>query len=60
MQLDSTASVAEPVPKAAGAPHPLVLDSRDLFRRHTQVLIRHGPDTYTLRMTRQGKLILTK
>lgn len=60
MLLDSTASEPKPAPKAAGASHPLILDSRDLFKRHTRVLIRHGPDTYTLRLTRQGKLILTK
>jgi hemin uptake protein HemP len=45
---------------AAEAPQPLVLDSRDLFAQRPQVLIRHGSDTYTLRLTRQGKLILTK
>lgn len=47
-------------PHAGGSSQPLALDSRDLFTRHTRVLIRHGPDTYTLRLTRQGKLILTK
>lgn len=53
-------SVVAPAPQAAGPSLPFTLDSRDLFRRHTQVLIRHGSDTYVLRLTRQGKLILTK
>ncbi len=42
------------------ARQPLQLHSRDLFAQHRQVLIRHGADTYVLRLTRQGKLILTK
>lgn len=42
------------------ARQPLLLHSRDLFAQQRQVLIRHGPDTYVLRLTRQGKLILTK
>ncbi len=39
---------------------PLLLHSRDLFAHQRQVLIRHGSDTYVLRLTRHGKLILTK
>ncbi len=42
------------------AKEPLVLQSRDLFVRNRHVLIHHGADTYVLRLTRQGKLILTK
>jgi hemin uptake protein HemP len=42
------------------ARQPLLLHSRDLFAQQRQVLIRHGSDTYVLRLTRQGKLILTK
>ncbi len=48
----------ESPPQAAR--QPLLLHSRDLFAQQRQVLIRHGPDTYVLRLTRQGKLILTK
>ncbi len=42
---------AEPVP---------VYRSRDLFRQGTRVHIEHDAGTYTLQITRQGKLILTK
>lgn len=42
---------------AAGAPR---LTSEQLFRGHDEVLIGHAGDTYRLRITRQGKLILTK
>ncbi|MEM9761197.1 MAG: hemin uptake protein HemP [Pseudomonadota bacterium] len=36
------------------------LDSRLLLGSASTVLIRHGDETYTLRETRAGKLILTK
>ncbi len=36
------------------------LDSRQLLQGKVEVLIRHGRETYRLRHTRQGKLILTK
>lgn len=35
-------------------------DSRDLFRGHQEIMIEHVGDVYRLRITRQGKLILTK
>jgi len=38
----------------------LQLDSRDLFVETREILIRHGNDTYRLRLTSQNKLILTK
>jgi hemin uptake protein HemP len=38
----------------------LQLDSRDLFVEAREILIRHGNDTYRLRLTSQNKLILTK
>lgn len=41
-----------------GKPHSLT--SATLFGARDEVLIAHGPDTYRLRRTRQGKLILTK
>jgi len=31
-----------------------------LFRGRQEVLIAHGDETYRLRLTRNGKLILTK
>lgn len=36
------------------------IDSRLLFGSSNTVMIRHGQETYTLRETRAGKLILTK
>ena len=36
------------------------LESRDLFVDAREILIRHGNDTYRLRLTSQNKLILTK
>ena len=36
------------------------IDSRLILGRATSVQIRHGDETYTLRETRAGKLILTK
>jgi hemin uptake protein HemP len=39
---------------------PRVLSTADLFASASEVLIRHGSDTYRLRLTRQGKLILNK
>lgn len=37
-----------------------VLRSHDLLQGKVEVLIEHGPDTYRLRLTRSGKLILQK
>ncbi|MDT7838109.1 hemin uptake protein HemP [Aquabacterium sp. OR-4] len=34
--------------------------SQELLGRGVEALIRHGDATYRLRLTRQGKLILTK
>lgn len=39
---------------------PAALESRALFQGATEVLIRHGLETYRLRQTQAGKLILTK
>jgi len=36
------------------------IDSQDLFRGHQEVCIEHLGQVYRLRITRQGKLILTK
>jgi hemin uptake protein HemP len=43
---------------ATGTPSPL--ESAALFRGRDEILIAHGGETYRLRRTRQGKLILTK
>lgn len=37
-----------------------VLDSQSLLRGEREVMIRHAGQTYRLRHTRNGKLILTK
>ncbi|MBL8326148.1 MAG: hemin uptake protein HemP [Rubrivivax sp.] len=39
---------------------PRVLRSEDLLAGRAEVLIGHGPQTYRLRRTLTGKLILTK
>lgn len=44
---------------AASAPRPAVR-SDDLFRGAHEIVIVHGDDEYRLRITRAGKLILTK
>ena len=36
------------------------IDSRALFGASRQITIEHGTDAYTLRVTAQNKLILTK
>jgi hemin uptake protein HemP len=36
------------------------IDSAELFAGSREVLIRHAGQTYTLRRTSKGKLILTK
>jgi len=36
------------------------IDSAELFGSTRQLVILHGEDTYTLRITAQNKLILTK
>jgi hemin uptake protein HemP len=43
----------------AVAPRPAVR-SDDLFRGAHEIVIVHGDDEYRLRITRAGKLILTK
>ncbi|MEK7738256.1 MAG: hemin uptake protein HemP [Pseudomonadota bacterium] len=47
------------VPPPQHSPTP-ALDSAALFGKGVEVLIAHGGETYRLRRTRQGKLILTK
>jgi hemin uptake protein HemP len=37
-----------------------VIDSQDLFRGGKQLMILHAGQVYTLRQTRDNKLILTK
>lgn len=41
-------------------PAPRALDSATLLGGHSEIEISHEGETYRLRRTRQGKLILTK
>lgn len=53
----------QPTSPAAASPQagqPLQVKSSDLLRGQTMVEIEHGGQRYTLRVTRQDKLILTK
>jgi hemin uptake protein HemP len=50
---------ALPAPPRSDADNP-TLTSHDLLQGHREVLIRHGEETYRLRLTRNGKLILHK
>lgn len=36
------------------------ISSEELMRGHTELLIRHDDETYRLKLTRSGKLILQK
>lgn len=45
---------------AGGTRGPGVLSSAALLQDRAEVLIEHRGETYRLRQTRQGKLILTK
>lgn len=49
----------EPNPPSA-ATAPGVLESRALLGEAREVIIRHGSETYRLKLTRHDKLILTK
>ena len=43
-----------------GTEEPAWLDSARLFAGRTEIRLRHRGEEYRLRITRQGKLILTK
>jgi hemin uptake protein HemP len=49
-----------PVPVPPGEPPSLTFTSTELLQGHREVLIRHGEETYRLRLTRNDKLILHK
>jgi hemin uptake protein HemP len=53
----SAPQTAAPVPAAAPRE---AWRSEELLGERTEVLIQHGTETYRLRRTRQGKLILYK
>ncbi|QDQ28690.1 hemin uptake protein HemP [Chitinimonas arctica] len=43
-----------------GKPARITLDARQLMQDRNEIDIRHGEEIYRLRLTRNGKLILTK
>ncbi len=47
-------------PVAAPANPPTMLESTNLLGESREVLIRHGAETYRLKLTRHDRLILTK
>ncbi|MFN3302690.1 MAG: hemin uptake protein HemP [Roseateles sp.] len=51
---------APPALTRADLPAPRRIDSAALLGARGELLIVHGPQVYRLRVTRQGKLILTK
>jgi len=59
---DSAVSTKEPEKKGAEqfAQGPKVFTSRELFGESRQVSIAHNGETYSLRITANQKLILTK
>jgi hemin uptake protein HemP len=58
-ELATTRSATPPRP-GAPTPQPRVIDSRSLFGDQREVRIEHNGELYLLRLTRLGKLILTK
>lgn len=60
---DGTESLADnvdpPTPRAAGE-HSRVFSSEDIFAGQNEVEIQHQGESYRLRITRNGKLILHK
>jgi hemin uptake protein HemP len=47
-------------PETAAGTGPLVVDSANLMGGRRELIIRHGEETYRLRVTASNKLILTK
>ena len=55
-----TAFAGLPPEAGQGACSPCAIPAKLLFRSGQEVLIDHGSDIYRLRITKNGKLILTK
>jgi hemin uptake protein HemP len=64
MDMDDQHNKPPEVPPSTPQPLPAsdetVISSETLFGTQREVLIRHSDDLYRLRITRTGKLILTK
>jgi hemin uptake protein HemP len=54
------APAERPAKPPAGGTEPVHYDSRELFGGRTEICIAHEDAVYRLRITRAGKLILTK
>lgn len=50
----------EDAERGSSADGPRTLNSQEIFQGASEVLIDHSGETYRLRITRTGKLILTK
>ncbi len=60
MQHHTTTGPREPQSQSVPGVRPRILDSAQLLGVQQEIQIRHHGAVYTLRQTRQGKLILTK
>lgn len=54
------ARTKRPADPPTGRIEPVYFDSRELFAGRTEICIAHEDAVYRLRITRAGKLILTK
>jgi hemin uptake protein HemP len=50
----------EPIQGSIAPAGPRILESSDLLKGNSSLIIRHLGEVYRLQSTRQGKLILTK
>ncbi|APG85409.1 hemin uptake protein HemP [Sinorhizobium americanum] len=56
---DTDTPLSSPAPSATTRSQPIV-ESHELFRGTSEILISHDGAIYRMRITRQGKLILNK
>jgi len=57
----TTETTSQPVPRPASAPADLrAVDSKVLLTGRQELSILHGGEAYLLRVTKNGKLLLTK
>ncbi|MGA1802320.1 hemin uptake protein HemP [Rhizobium sp. HT1-10] len=52
--------IADKTPAPQPAAHVRTIESAEIFRGQSEIVIRHEGFTYRLKITRQGKLILNK
>lgn len=56
-QEDDSSNASDKAPRGESV---VAITTAELFRGQTEVLIYHGADTYRLRVTKSGKLVLNK